>query len=101
MCFLGTDELLLGTISWMLVSIDLHKHEQIWQIQLHDAILSVCCYDDDDIMATRLFSGLADGTIAVTEVMHRSTLDMEHHNYNITTDLKCRIYTCCNFAPVI
>jgi hypothetical protein len=68
MYFMGQDELLLGTISWMLVSVDIHKHEQIWQIQLHDAILSVCCYDDEDIMATRIFSGLADGTIAVSEV---------------------------------
>ncbi|XP_060562937.1 uncharacterized protein LOC132722444 [Ruditapes philippinarum] len=67
MYFMGQDELLLGTISWMLVSVDIHKHEQIWQIQLHDAILSVCCYDDEDVMATRIFSGLADGTIAVSE----------------------------------
>ncbi|XP_053380466.1 uncharacterized protein LOC123534907 isoform X2 [Mercenaria mercenaria] len=67
MYFMGQEELLLGTISWMLVSVDVNKHEQIWQIQLHDAILSVCCYDDEDIMATRIFSGLADGTIAVTE----------------------------------
>ena len=68
MCTMGTDTLVLGTISWMLLSLDVIRQEQLWQIQLHDAILSVCCYDDEDSMATRIFSGLADGTVAVTEV---------------------------------
>lgn len=68
MCSRGRDELLLGTISWMLVSLDISTLEQSWQIQLHDAILSVCCYDDDEVGITRIFSGLADGTVAVVEV---------------------------------
>lgn len=68
MCSRSKDELLLGTISWMLLSLDLRTQEQLWQIQLHDAILSVCCYDDDEASVTRIFSGLADGTVAVTEV---------------------------------
>ncbi|KAL4219567.1 hypothetical protein ACF0H5_022141 [Mactra antiquata] len=72
-CYMNPNELLLGTISWMLISVDINKHEQVWQIQLHDAILSVCCYDDEDIAASRIFSGLADGTIAVTEKPYINT----------------------------
>jgi len=37
-------------------------------MQLHDAILSLCYYDDSEASAMRIFSGLADGTVAVTEV---------------------------------
>lgn len=73
MCFLSPDEMLLGTIAWMLVSVNIHDHGQVWQIQLHDAILSVCCYDDCDVMVTRIFSGLADGTVAVTEKPYGKT----------------------------
>ncbi|KAL3870762.1 hypothetical protein ACJMK2_038805, partial [Sinanodonta woodiana] len=38
-----------------------------WQLRLHDAVLSVCCYNDDDTIVTRIFAGLADGTLAVVE----------------------------------
>lgn len=42
--------------------------EKLWELLLHDAVLSLCCYEDDDSMLVRTFAGLADGTLAVTEV---------------------------------
>ena len=39
---------------------------QAWEQQLHDAVLSLCQYQDGT--ATRVFAGLADGTVAVLEV---------------------------------
>ncbi|KAH3798475.1 hypothetical protein DPMN_152074 [Dreissena polymorpha] len=89
MCPLGDDELLLGTISWLLVSVNPTNHEQRWQIQLHDAILAVCCYDDVDSGLTRIFSGLADGTVAVTEKPYT----MEEPNVDV-------IYISIGQAPV-
>ena len=41
----------------------------MWELLLHDAVLSLCCYEDEDSMLVRTFAGLADGTLAVTEVM--------------------------------
>ena len=43
--------------------------EKMWELLLHDAVLSLCCYEDEDSMLVRTFAGLADGTLAVTEVM--------------------------------
>ncbi|KAK3601021.1 hypothetical protein CHS0354_008131 [Potamilus streckersoni] len=61
------DSVVLGTISWMLIAIDTKTRAILWQLRLHDAVLSVCCYKDDDTMVTRIFAGLADGTIAIIE----------------------------------
>ena len=77
MCSRGDNQLLFGTISWLLVSMDIQGQGQLWQIQLHDAILAVCCYDDDSTGVTRIFAGLADGTVAVTEV----TKTLNQNNY--------------------
>lgn len=46
----------------------LFSREKLWELLLHDAVLSLCCYEDDDSMLVRTFAGLADGTLAVTEV---------------------------------
>lgn len=46
----------------------LFYREKLWELLLHDAVLSLCCYEDDDSMLVRTFAGLADGTLAVTEV---------------------------------
>lgn len=46
----------------------LFYREKLWELLLHDAVLSLCCYKDDDSMLVRTFAGLADGTLAVTEV---------------------------------
>lgn len=47
---------------------DVVYREKLWELLLHDAVLSLCCYEDDDSMLVRTFAGLADGTLAVTEV---------------------------------
>ncbi|XP_052789974.1 uncharacterized protein LOC128224223 isoform X2 [Mya arenaria] len=73
MCALGTNELLLGTISWQLVAIETQNHTSTWQVQLHDAILSLCCYDDSEANMTRIFAGLADGTVAVNEKQYNQS----------------------------
>ena len=56
---------------------------QVWEQQLHDAVLSLCQYQDG--AATRVFAGLADGTVAVLEVSSAilcfdqlSTLTVKH-----------------------
>ncbi|XP_069120277.1 uncharacterized protein [Argopecten irradians] len=58
---------LLGTLSWMLYAYNTKTRDNLWKLQLHDAILSLCCYDDKENMVTRHFAGLADGTLAVME----------------------------------
>ncbi|XP_033761397.1 uncharacterized protein LOC117343169 [Pecten maximus] len=58
---------LLGTLSWMLYAYNTKTRDSLWKLQLHDAILSLCCYDDKENMVTRHFAGLADGTLAVME----------------------------------
>ncbi|XP_060065766.1 uncharacterized protein LOC132546088 [Ylistrum balloti] len=58
---------LLGTLSWMLYAYNTNTRENLWKLQLHDAILSLCCYDDKENVVTRHFAGLADGTLAVME----------------------------------
>ncbi|XP_019929607.3 uncharacterized protein [Magallana gigas] len=58
---------LMGTLSWMLYAYDSKTREKLWELLLHDAVLSLCCYEDDDSMLVRTFAGLADGTLAVTE----------------------------------
>lgn len=45
------------------------KREMIWQQRVHDAVLSMQAYQDDEgDNSYRLFAGLADGTVAVFEV---------------------------------
>ncbi|XP_021357404.1 uncharacterized protein LOC110452957 isoform X2 [Mizuhopecten yessoensis] len=58
---------LLGTLSWMLHAYNTKTRDNLWKLQLHDAILSLCCYDDKEGIVTRHFAGLADGTLAVME----------------------------------
>ncbi|XP_062582307.1 uncharacterized protein LOC134244056 isoform X1 [Saccostrea cucullata] len=58
---------LMGTLSWMLYAYDSKTRERLWELLLHDAVLSLCCFEDDDSMLVRTFAGLADGTLAVTE----------------------------------
>ncbi|XP_078325499.1 uncharacterized protein LOC111124243 isoform X7 [Crassostrea virginica] len=61
------DVILMGTLSWMLYAYDSKTREKMWELLLHDAVLSLCCYEDEDSMLVRTFAGLADGTLAVTE----------------------------------
>ena len=89
---MGKNRLVLGTLSWMLVCLEVNRQDQKWEMQLHDAILSVCCYEDDDIMAVRIFAGLADGTVAVTEVdIWLATREKGHSDICV----KCRLGPAC------
>ncbi|KAL5012665.1 hypothetical protein ScPMuIL_011216 [Solemya velum] len=71
MCMLavGADIIILGTLSWMLYAYNTKSREELWQMQLHDAVLSLLCRTDDvgDDLPVRIFAGLADGTIAIME----------------------------------
>ncbi|KAK6194816.1 hypothetical protein SNE40_000364 [Patella caerulea] len=55
-----------GSLSWLLYSYDMQQKKERWHIRLHDAVLSVCTYTEDDHQF-RIFAGLADGTVAIIE----------------------------------
>ena len=38
-----------------------------WELKLHDSVLSLCAFQDG--ASFRVFAGLADGTVAVLEVI--------------------------------
>ncbi|KAK3088782.1 hypothetical protein FSP39_023684 [Pinctada imbricata] len=63
----GDRVIVVGTISWMLQAYDSTTRDSLWQMQLHDAVLSLYCYTDEEAYVTRTFAGLADGTLAVIE----------------------------------
>ncbi|KAL8575677.1 hypothetical protein ACOMHN_055866 [Nucella lapillus] len=56
---------LFGTLSWTIYCYTTADRTLAWEQQLNDAVLSLCEYRDD--AASRVFAGLADGTVAVLE----------------------------------
>ncbi|XP_048244979.1 uncharacterized protein LOC124141828 isoform X3 [Haliotis rufescens] len=79
MCMLAlpNNMVLYGTLSWMVFAYNMAKREKIWQVRLHDAVLSISMYVDEDDCC-RVFAGLADGTVAVLEAVNEimPTYDM-------------------------
>ncbi|XP_067661994.1 uncharacterized protein [Haliotis asinina] len=71
MCMLALPDnmVLFGTLSWMVFAYDMAKREKIWQVRLHDAVLSISKYIDEDDCC-RVFAGLADGTVAILEAVN-------------------------------
>ncbi|XP_046560814.1 LOW QUALITY PROTEIN: uncharacterized protein LOC124269825 [Haliotis rubra] len=71
MCMLALPDnmVLYGTLSWMVFAYNMAKREKIWQVRLHDAVLSISMYVDEDDCC-RVFAGLADGTVAVLEAVN-------------------------------
>ncbi|XP_064616291.1 uncharacterized protein LOC135480392 [Liolophura sinensis] len=65
MTALRTDIMLIGTVAWSLLAFDTRSREQKWELQLHDAVLSLCVLKDGK--QCRVFAALADGTLAVLE----------------------------------
>ncbi|GFN92902.1 C-jun-amino-terminal kinase-interacting protein 3 [Plakobranchus ocellatus] len=86
----GQEIVLVGTMSWYIHAFSQSKREQAWEQRVHDAILSMQVYLEDDGTGNgfdntltsqrgerscnstshinyRLFAGLADGTVAVLE----------------------------------
>ncbi|XP_055896131.1 uncharacterized protein LOC106079591 isoform X5 [Biomphalaria glabrata] len=70
MVYANDDMVLIGTLSWFVFSYSQSTKELLWQQRLHDAVLSMQVYQDEDgDKMYRLFAGLADGTIAVFEAV--------------------------------
>ncbi|XP_041370358.1 uncharacterized protein LOC121384163 isoform X2 [Gigantopelta aegis] len=57
---------LFGTLSWTVSAYNTYNRQKLWQTLLHDAVLSLCNFSDEDTPC-RIFAGLADGTIAIIE----------------------------------
>ncbi|XP_025114538.1 uncharacterized protein LOC112576362 isoform X3 [Pomacea canaliculata] len=57
--------ILFGTLSWNICCYREADRILIWEQQLHDAVLSLCAFEDSGTW--RVFAGLADGTVAVLE----------------------------------
>ncbi|KAH9362553.1 hypothetical protein HPB48_015533 [Haemaphysalis longicornis] len=62
---LGSDVMLLGTLSHFVHAYSTRTRELKWEAQLNDSVLSLCSYEEDD--QCQVFAGLADGTMAVIE----------------------------------
>ena len=60
---------LWGSVSFIFIFICPYFsfRQKLWQTLLHDAVLSLCSFSDDDTPC-RIFAGLADGTVAIIEV---------------------------------
>nr|KAG5699836.1 hypothetical protein BaRGS_034610 [Batillaria attramentaria] len=59
------DAMLFGTLAWNIVCYRETDRTFVWEQQLHDAVLSICQFEDSS--GCRVFAGLADGTLAVLE----------------------------------
>ncbi|XP_064648922.1 uncharacterized protein LOC135501087 isoform X6 [Lineus longissimus] len=68
MCITAVTEdlMLLGTLSWTLYAFSTVSREQLWNTRLHDAILDLCCHQEEG-EKNKVFAALADGTIAIME----------------------------------
>ncbi|XP_059152821.1 uncharacterized protein LOC131938708, partial [Physella acuta] len=68
MVYVNHDMVLIGTLSWFVYAYSEITKEMMWQQRVHDAVLSMQAYQDDEgDNSYRLFAGLADGTVAVFE----------------------------------
>ncbi|KAH9507622.1 hypothetical protein Btru_051637 [Bulinus truncatus] len=71
MIYGNDDMVLMGTLSWFVFAYSQPTRELLWQQRLHDAVLSMQLYQDEEgDQMFRLFAGLADGTIAVFEAVN-------------------------------
>ncbi|CAL1542725.1 unnamed protein product, partial [Lymnaea stagnalis] len=73
MVCVNDEMVLIGTLSWFVFAYNQDTKEMLWQQRLHDAVLSMEVYQDDDgDKSQRLFAGLADGTVAIFEALSPS-----------------------------
>ncbi|XP_076454498.1 uncharacterized protein LOC143289420 [Babylonia areolata] len=70
-CSVSNDAVLFGTLSWTIYCYTTSDRVQSWEQQLNDAVLSLCEYKDE--ASSRVFAGLADGTVAVLEDVSAKT----------------------------
>ncbi|CAG5130294.1 unnamed protein product, partial [Candidula unifasciata] len=67
------DMVLIGTLAWDIYAYNQYTREMCWQQRVHDAVLSMQVYKEDDgECSNRLFAALADGTVAVFETITES-----------------------------